>query len=73
MHHLSFKMIARYMYHYYMYLISNIYYTSTTLIIISGGLNVLSKGTFHLTGKTGIASIATVAVIGKHIAGWGFW
>ena len=32
-----------------------------------------TKGAFHLTGKTGIASIATVAVNGKHVAGWRFW
>ena len=29
-------------------------------------------GAFHLTGKTGIASITIVAVNGKHVAGWRF-
>ena len=32
-----------------------------------------NAGAFHLTGKTGIASIASVAVNGKRIAGWRFW
>ena len=30
----------------------------------------LSKGAFHFNGKTGIASIATVAANGKHVADW---
>ena len=34
---------------------------------IASGLN------YPLTGKTGIASIARVAVNGKHVAGWRFW
>ena len=32
-----------------------------------------TKGAFHFTSKTGIASVATVAVNGKHVAGWRFW
>ena len=31
------------------------------------------RGAFHLTCKTGIASIATVAVNGKRVASWRFW
>ena len=30
-------------------------------------------GAFHLTGKTGIASITSVADIGKRVARWRFW
>ena len=30
-------------------------------------------GAFHLTGKTGIASIVTVAINGKRVAGWRLW
>ena len=30
-------------------------------------------GAFHFTGKTGIASVATVVVNGKHVTGWRFW
>ena len=32
-----------------------------------------TRGAFHFNGKTGIASIATVAANGKHVAGWRFW
>ena len=32
-------------------------------------LRHLIEGAFYLTGKTGIASIATVAVNGKHVSG----
>ena len=32
-----------------------------------------SKTAFHLTRKTSIASIAKVAVNGKHVAGWRYW
>ena len=37
--------------------------------------HIETESAFHLTGKTGIASIATDAVNGKHVAGseWRLW